>query len=99
MPDSPSAAPLLFLDPLRRARECAPAAVGVPTARAWRRSWRRVYVECILYFCAGYVLYGASFNMPNGDRAAVLVGLSFVVYYVVPLFRLLLFYLSHADDF
>jgi len=53
----------------------------------------------MLYFCVGYLLYGASFNGTNGDRAAVIVGLSFVVGYVVPLFRLLHFYLSHGDDF
>ncbi len=99
MRTSPSSPPLLVLDPLRRARESARATLSEATARVWHRAWRRIYVECMLYFCVGYLLYGASFNGTNGDRAAVIVGLSFVVGYVVPLFRLLHFYLSHGDDF
>jgi len=95
----PSSLPLLVLDPVRRARESAHAALVELAARTWRRSWHRVYAECLLYFCAGYVLYGMSFNGTNGDRAAVLAGLSFVVAYVVPLVRLVAFFLSHSDDF
>ena len=99
MPAARFAPPLLVLDPVRRARESMHAALVESAARTWRRSWHRIYAECMLYFCAGYLLYGVSFNVTKGNRAAVLASLSFVVGYVVPLFRLLLFYLSHSDDF
>lgn len=84
---------------MRQVRESARADRAETAMRVWRRAWHRIYLECLLYCCAGYVLYGVSFHLTSGNRAAVLVAMSFVVAYVVPLFRLMVFYLRHSDDF
>lgn len=91
--------PLLVLDAARQSRERTHAARAEEAVRLWRRAWRRIYVECMLYFCVGYLVYGLSFHLTDGNRAAMLVALSFVVCYVLPLVRLLQFFLGHADDF
>jgi hypothetical protein len=46
----------------------------------------------------GYAGYGASFTL-RGNEARVIAAASFVVAYVLPAFRLLVFFLRHAEEF
>ncbi|NOT09818.1 MAG: hypothetical protein HOP28_16620 [Gemmatimonadales bacterium] len=92
-------ATLLTLDPVRVAREVRHAAAAFAAADRWRLAWLRVYAQCLLCFLAGYVMYGMSWGASDPTTVSILVSLSQFVAYAVPLFRLLSFYLKHADQF
>jgi len=89
---------LLSLGPLRRQKELVHACEAEAMEQEWRRAWRRVFAQCIGLALAGYLAYGLSWGL-NGDGAMVLAAASLVVGYVLPLFRLLAFFLRHADQF
>jgi len=90
--------PLLQVDPARRAKEAARATEAEALDREWRRTWRLVYLQCMGLAVLGYVGFGVSFGF-QGDTATILAAGSFVVAYVLPLLRLLVFFLRHADQF
>lgn len=92
-------ATLLTLDPARVAREVRHAAAAKAAADRWRLAWLRVYGQCLLLFLVGYLLYGMSWGIADGQTALLVAALSQFVAYAVPLFRLLAFYLKHADQF
>ena len=91
--------PLLRLDPAREARELRNARIAEASAAAWRRSWQRVYAQCIALFALGYVLYGVSWGLADPTETTLVVAASALVSYVLPLARLLVFFLRHADQF
>jgi hypothetical protein len=90
--------PLLQVGPLRASREAARAAEADEAQIVWRRAWGRVYLQCVGLALLGYAGYGLSFGL-TGDRAVLLASASFLVAYVLPLGRLLTFFLRHADQF
>jgi hypothetical protein len=90
--------PLLELGPARRRQESAHASEAESLEKAWRRSWRMVFGQCIALALLGYTAFGLSWGL-RGDGAAVLAAGSLVVGYVLPLCRLLAFFLRHADQF
>jgi hypothetical protein len=91
-------AALLQVSPERCRLESAAAAAAEAAERGWRRSWRRLYAQCLGLAALGYAGYGQSWGL-DGDAAVMLASASFVVAYVLPLFRLLVFLLHHADQF
>jgi hypothetical protein len=90
--------PLLELGPARRRQESAHASEAESLEQAWRRTWRMVFAQCFALALLGYTAYGLSWGL-SGDGAAVLAAGSLLVGYVLPLCRLLAFFLRHADQF
>jgi hypothetical protein len=91
--------PLLVLDPARRAREKARASEVEALEREWRRAWHRVFAECLGLFLLGYILYGLAFGKYAVGRAALIAAVAMVVGYAGPFFRLVTFFVRHADQF
>ena len=89
---------LLSLDQLRRNRESAKARLIEEGVRRWRRTWIAAYLQCLGLMVIGYLLYGMSWSR-SGDDAILLSALGFVVAYALPFFRLIGFFLRHADQF
>jgi hypothetical protein len=89
---------LLTLHQVRRDRESANAHLVEEGVRSWRRAWRGVYLQCVALMVIGYVLYGISWGL-LGNQAILLSALGFVVAYGLPFFRLIAFFLRHADQF
>lgn len=96
---APAGSPLLILSAHRRAREAAHAAELEAALRAWRRTWGRVYAECILLFLAGYALYGLSWGVGNATGAVFLRAGAFFVSYAMPLLRLARLLIRHGEQF
>jgi len=90
--------PLLVLGPARCDKELAHARAAEAMERTWARAWHAVFAQCIGLALLGYVVYGISWGS-SGDRATLLATGGFLVGYVVPLLRLLVFFLRHADQF
>ncbi len=91
--------PLLVLDPARRAKEQARASEVEALERGWRRAWHRVFAECLGLFLLGYAIYGVAFGEHPVGQAALIAAAAMVVGYVGPFFRLVAFFLRHADQF
>lgn len=89
---------LLTLDPVRIDRERLAADLVEAGTRHWRRAWVSAYLQCVAFTVAGLALYGLSWGL-HGDPAVVVSALAFVVAYALPFFRLIAFYLRHADQF
>jgi hypothetical protein len=89
---------LLSLDQPRRDREIASARLVEAGTRHWRKAWLMAYLQCLALMLAGYVLYGLSWGR-SGDEAVLISALGFVVAYALPFFRLIAFFLRHADQF
>jgi len=91
--------PLVVVDPVRQAAERRRTQLAETTWAEWRRSWRRAYAQCIALFALGAVLFAASWGLTDrGQIGAVLAG-SVLVSYVLPLARLLAFFLRHSEQF
>jgi hypothetical protein len=67
--------------------------------REWRRTWLRVFLQCVVLAIAGYLLYGVSWALRSGTQSELIVAISFVIAYVLPFFRLVFFFVKHADQF
>ena len=89
---------LLTISAARRAQESRRADLAELSQRQWRRSWRRVFAQCLGLALLGYLVYGVSFGLTGGS-SRLFAAAAFVLGYVVPLFRLLAFFLHHADQF
>lgn len=89
---------LLSVDPARQAIELGHAAIAEAAEADWRRSWRRVYAQCIGLMLLGYACFGASWAL-TGRSGGLLAAGSLVIAYVLPFFRLLIFFVRHADQF
>jgi len=90
--------PLLVLGPARCEKELAHAREAEGMERSWRRAWHAVFAQCIALALLGYAAYGMSWGL-SGDRATIWAAGGLVVGYVLPLARLLAFFLRHADQF
>ena len=91
-------AALLSLGSARREKELAHACEAEAMESEWRRAWLSVFAQCIGLSLLGYLAYGMSWAL-SGDLATLLAAGSLVVGYVLPLARLLGFFLRHADQF
>ncbi len=89
---------LLRLDQARSNRESVKARHIEAGVRHWRRAWIAAYLQCLGLMVIGYGLYGMSWGR-SGDDAILLSALGFVVAYALPFFRLIAFFLRHADQF
>jgi hypothetical protein len=65
----------------------------------WRRTWRRVFAQCVILALAGYSLYGVSWTLRSGTQSELVVAVSFAIAYVLPFFRLVFFFVKHSDQF
>lgn len=91
--------PLVVVDPFRQAAERRRAQLADTARSQWRRSWRRVYAQCIALFVLGAGLYGASWGLTDRGQVGAALAASVVVSYVLPLARLLAFFLRHSEQF
>lgn len=91
-------AALLSLDDTRRNRELANADLAALGERSWRRAWLGAYLQCLGLVLAGYFLFGLSWAY-HGDAATLISSVAFLVAYALPFFRLVAFFLRHADQF
>jgi len=90
---------LLTIEPYRQTKELQRAREVEEQARSWRRTWRRVFAECVALAMLGYAIYGASFATQSGEVSDLIVAISFCVSYALPFFRLVFFYVKHSDQF
>ena len=77
----------------RRAREAELMQLG------WRRSWQRVFVQCVVLAFVGYLMFGITFAFRSGQQSELLSTSAFVVSYVLPFFRLVFLFVKHGDQF
>jgi hypothetical protein len=91
--------PLVVVDPSRQAAERRQAELADAAWSQWRRSWRRVYAQCIVLFALGAVLFAASWGLTDRAQVGVVLAGSVIVSYVLPLARLLAFFLRHSEQF
>lgn len=89
---------LLSLPQTRRDREATNGRLIEAGTRVWRRTWHVAYLQCLALLVIGYVLYGVSWGLP-GEKGVLVSALGFVVAYALPFFRLIAFFLRHADQF
>ncbi len=90
---------MVVLSEARKAVESRRAAEVEATVREWRRTWRRVFAQCVGLALGGTVLYGVSFGLTSGTDAELVAAAAFLVGYVIPFFRLVFFFVKHADQF
>ena len=67
--------------------------------REWRRTWRGVFAQCVALAVIGYSIYGVSFAVRSGEQSDLIVAVSFLIAYALPFFRLVHFFVKHADQF
>jgi type VI protein secretion system component VasF len=67
--------------------------------REWRRTWLQVFLQCVVLAVAGYLLYGVSWALRSGIQSELIAAISFVIAYALPFFRLVFFFVKHADQF
>lgn len=91
--------PLLQVDPARQALEVRRATLAEESEATWRRAWLAVYAQCMGCFVLGYILYGVAWGMTGRAQAGVVLTASMLVSYLLPLWRLLAFFLRHGDQF
>ena len=90
---------LVVVDPARQAAEQRNARLHEAGWAEWRRRWRRVYAQCLALFTLGVVLYAGSWSLTEPRLVGLVLAGSVTVSYVLPLARLLAFFLSHAEQF
>ena len=95
----PGARPLVTISTARQSVELRRSQVAETMRREWRRIWRRVFAQCVVLSVIGYSIYGVSFAVRSGEQSDLIVAASFLVAYVFPFFRLVHFFVTHADQF
>ena len=87
------AEPLLEVPERQRAREARQAREREEREIGWRRSIRRMLAQCVLLTFLGVPLYALAWQVADPVQARVMATGAFIVSYVAPLLRLLVFHL------
>ncbi len=87
------AEPLLEISEPQQAREVRQARERELQETDWRRSVRRMLLQCVLLMFLGVPLYALGWSVADPVEARVIATGGFVVSYVAPLLRLLIFHL------
>ena len=87
------AEPLLEVSEPQQAREARQARERELQEIDWRRSVRRMLIQCVFLMFLGVPLYALAWNVVDPVQTRVIATGAFVVSYVAPLLRLLIFHL------
>ena len=95
----PGARPLVTISAAQQSLELRRSQSAEAMRREWRRTWRGVFAQCVALAVIGYSIYGVSFAVRSGEQSDLIVAVSFLIAYALPFFRLVHFFVKHADQF
>jgi len=84
--------PLVEVSEAQRQRESRQVHARDLQAAAWQKQVRRMLLQCVLLTFLGVPLYAVAWHLTDPDQAQLVVAAAFVVSYVVPLGRILVFH-------
>jgi uncharacterized membrane protein len=84
--------PLVEVSEAQRERESRHARVRELQAATWQKQVRRMFLQCFLLMFLGVPLYLLAWRLTDPAQAQLVVAAAFVVSYVAPLGRMLVFH-------
>jgi len=85
--------PLIDVPESQRQRESRHARQGELQVAAWQKAVRRMLLQCVLLMFLGAPLYALAWHLTDPATSQLVVAAAFVVSYVAPLARMLVFHL------
>ena len=84
--------PLLRVPQAQQLREARAANLRALQAQAWRKTVRRLQVQCILLTLVGVPVYGLAWHLTDPTQTRLAVAAALFLSYATPLVRILIFH-------